>query len=164
MGIALTRDQHFVLVNPRFESMFGWPPGLVVGHHGSVVWASAAEHLAVGRDLGPALARGEQIEVERQMTRRDGSVFMCRILAKALSPTEPGRGGTLWLRARLHVVLTVGQGQWEDTTGAMASTVHMAGLLRDQGVRVDLDMWGHDVAHDWPWWQRQACHHVPRFC
>ena len=97
MGIALTRDQHFVLVNPRFESMFGWPPGLVVGHHGSVVWASAAEHLAVGRDLGPALARGEQIEVERQMTRRDGSVFMCRILAKALSPTEPGRGGTLWL-------------------------------------------------------------------
>ena len=69
-----------------------------------------------------------------------------------------------WLRARLHVVLTVGQGQWEDTTGAMASTVHMAGLLRDQGVRVDLDMWGHDVAHDWPWWQRQACHHVPRFC
>ncbi|MBT9595270.1 MAG: PAS domain S-box protein [Vitreoscilla sp.] len=97
MGIALTRDQHFVLVNPRFESMFGWPPGLMVGQHGSVVWPSVAAHQAVGRDLGPALSRGEQIEVERPMMRRDGSVFMCRILAKALSPTEPGRGGTLWL-------------------------------------------------------------------
>jgi PAS domain S-box-containing protein len=97
MGIALTREQHFILVNPRFEQMFGWPPDLLVGQHGSVVWPTAADHQATGREVGPALGRGEQIEIERPMMRRDGSVFLCRLLAKALSPTEPGRGGTIWL-------------------------------------------------------------------
>ena len=97
MGIALTRDQQFILVNPRFEQMFGWPPGLLVGQHGSVVWPTSSDHQAVGREVGPALGRGEQIEIERPMMRRDGSIFLCRLMAKALSPTEPGRGGTIWL-------------------------------------------------------------------
>ncbi|HJV61995.1 MAG TPA: PAS domain S-box protein [Albitalea sp.] len=97
MGIALTREQQFILVNPRFEQMFGWPPGMLVGQHGSVVWPSPSDHQAVGREVGPALGRGEQIEIERPMMRRDGSIFLCRLLAKALSPTEPGRGGTIWL-------------------------------------------------------------------
>jgi PAS domain S-box-containing protein len=97
MGIALTREQQFILVNPRFEQMFGWPPGLLVGQHGSVVWPTPSDHQAIGREVGPALGRGEQIEIERPMMRRDGSIFLCRLLAKALSPTEPGRGGTIWL-------------------------------------------------------------------
>ncbi len=97
MGIALTREQRFVLVNPRFEQMFGWPLGQIVGEHGSVVWPSPADHQAVGAEVGPALGRGQQIEIERPMMRRDGSIFLCRLMAKALSPTEPGRGGTIWL-------------------------------------------------------------------
>ncbi len=97
MGIALTRDQQFILVNPRFEQMFGWPPGVIVGQHGSVVWPTPGDHQAVGREVGPALGRGEQIEIERPMMRRDGSVFLCRLLAKALAGTGPGRGGTIWL-------------------------------------------------------------------
>ncbi|MFZ5547744.1 MAG: PAS domain S-box protein [Pseudomonadota bacterium] len=97
MGIAHTRDQRFVLVNPRFEQMFGWPPGMLVGQHGSAVWPTPADHQAVGREVGPALARGEQIDIERPMMRRDGSVFYCRLLAKALSADQPGSGGTLWL-------------------------------------------------------------------
>jgi esterase/lipase superfamily enzyme len=24
-------------------------------------------------------------------------------------------------------------------------------------------VWGHDSAHDWPWWHRQLAHHLPRF-
>ena len=69
VGIALTRDELFVLANPRFEQMFGWPSGLMVGQHGSIVWPSAAEHRAIGQELGPALRRGEQIEIERSMMR-----------------------------------------------------------------------------------------------
>jgi esterase/lipase superfamily enzyme len=23
-------------------------------------------------------------------------------------------------------------------------------------------VWGHDVAHDWPWWRRQLAHHLHR--
>lgn len=71
----------------------------------------------------------------------------------------------MWLRHRLHVVLTVGQGAWEvHPTGSLPSTRHMAGLLRDKGIDVELDEWGFDVAHDWPWWAKQIAHHLPRFC
>jgi esterase/lipase superfamily enzyme len=74
-------------------------------------------------------------------------------------------GGHLdWLRERLSVLLVCGQGQWEDTTGALDSTRRMAGILADKGIRCELDLWGHDVPHDWPSWRRQLAHHLPRFC
>jgi len=69
-----------------------------------------------------------------------------------------------WLRGRLSVLLVCGQGQWEDTTGALASTRLMAKLLTDRGIRCELDLWGHDVPHDWPSWRAQFAHHLPRFC
>ncbi|MDQ3715038.1 MAG: alpha/beta hydrolase-fold protein [Actinomycetota bacterium] len=69
-----------------------------------------------------------------------------------------------WLRSRLTVALVAGQGQWEDTTGSLRSTRHMAGLLQSKGIRCELDEWGHDVPHDWPSWRRQFAHHLPRFC
>jgi esterase/lipase superfamily enzyme len=70
-----------------------------------------------------------------------------------------------WLRSRLSIVLVVGQGAWEThPTGALPSTRQFAGLLQDKGIPCELDLWGHDVAHDWPWWQRQLAHHLPRFC
>jgi esterase/lipase superfamily enzyme len=69
-----------------------------------------------------------------------------------------------WLRERLSVLLVCGQGQWEDTTGSLDSTRLMAGLLGDKGIRCELDLWGHDVPHDWPSWRAQLAHHLPRFC
>ena len=68
-----------------------------------------------------------------------------------------------WLRSRVSLVLVCGQGQWEDTTGALESTKGFASLLGSKGIPHELDLWGHDVPHDWPSWQRQIAHHVPRF-
>jgi len=69
-----------------------------------------------------------------------------------------------WLRGRIGLLLVCGQGQWEDTTGALPSTKQFAALLADKGIRHELDLWGHDVAHDWPSWRAQLAHHMPRFC
>jgi esterase/lipase superfamily enzyme len=70
-----------------------------------------------------------------------------------------------WLRSRLYAVLVVGQGAWEThPTGALPSTRHVAHLLAEKGIPHELDVWGHDVSHDWPWWQKQLAHHLPRFC
>jgi esterase/lipase superfamily enzyme len=69
-----------------------------------------------------------------------------------------------WLRGRLSVLLICGQGQWEDTTGALESTKRFAGLLSEKGIPNELDLWGHDVPHDWPSWRAQLAHHLPRFC
>ncbi len=69
-----------------------------------------------------------------------------------------------WLRGRPSGLLVCGQGQWEDTTGALESTRSFAGLLESKGIRCELDLWGHDVPHDWPSWRAQLAHHLPRFC
>jgi esterase/lipase superfamily enzyme len=68
-----------------------------------------------------------------------------------------------WLRANVALLLVCGQGQWEDTTGALDSTRRFAGLLAGKGIRHELDLWGHDVPHDWSSWRRQIAHHLPRF-
>ncbi len=69
-----------------------------------------------------------------------------------------------WLRSRVHLVLVCGQGQWEDTTGALESTKRFGALLGDKGISHELDLWGYDVPHDWPSWRSQIAHHMPRFC
>jgi len=70
-----------------------------------------------------------------------------------------------WLRDRVRIVLTVGEGAWEvHPTGSLPEAHRMAGLLAERGIPYELDVWGHDSAHDWPWWQRQLAHHLPRFC
>lgn len=75
-------------------------------------------------------------------------------------------GGQLdMVRHHAYPVLVVGQGAWEThPTGALPSTRHMSAVLADKGIPHELDLWGTDVAHDWPWWQRQIAHHLPRFC
>ena len=68
-----------------------------------------------------------------------------------------------WLRERVTLLLIAGQGQWEDTTGALESTKRFAGQLAEKEIRCELDLWGHDVAHNWPAWRAQIAHHLPRF-
>jgi esterase/lipase superfamily enzyme len=68
-----------------------------------------------------------------------------------------------WLRRRASLLLVCGQGRWEDTTGALESTRRFGSLLAEKGIRHEVDLWGHDVPHDWPSWRRQIAHHLPRF-
>ncbi|WP_249999379.1 esterase family protein [Actinoplanes sp. M2I2] len=69
-----------------------------------------------------------------------------------------------WLRERLTILLVCGQGQWEDTTGALASTPGMAALLAEKGLRHEYDLWGPDIPHDWPSWRDQVTTYLPRYC
>lgn len=70
-----------------------------------------------------------------------------------------------WLRSRFFGILVAGQGAWEThPTGALPSTRHMGHLLAEKGLNHELQLWGHDVSHDWHWWQRQIAEYLPRFC
>ena len=97
IGIAMTRDRVFQLANPAFEQMFGWPPGELVGQPGEVTSIDRAAYEEMGRLYGAPLARGEAVEFERTMRRRDGSTFLCRTLARPVDPTHPAHGGTIWI-------------------------------------------------------------------
>ena len=69
-----------------------------------------------------------------------------------------------WLRSRARILLTVGEGPWEvHPTESLPQARTMAALLAERGIPHELDLWGHDSAHDWPWWRKQIAHHLPRF-
>jgi esterase/lipase superfamily enzyme len=68
-----------------------------------------------------------------------------------------------WLHSRLSLLLVAGQGMWEDTTGALESTLRFSAECEAKGLRVETDIWGHDVPHDWPSWRAQIAHHLHRF-
>jgi esterase/lipase superfamily enzyme len=69
-----------------------------------------------------------------------------------------------WIRSRVSVLLVVGEGPFEvSPTQSLPATREFAELLARKGIRHELDVWGHDSAHDWPWWQRQLAHHLQRF-
>ena len=67
-----------------------------------------------------------------------------------------------WLRSRVSLLLVVGRGAWEDSTGSLDQTHRFAALLAEKGIRHELDVWGHDSPHDWPSWRAQIAHHLPR--
>ena len=97
IGIAVTREQRFVIANPRFEQMYGWPAGALVGQSGRVVWDSDEDYRRIGELLGPQLARGDAAEIETPARRFDGSSFLARVTGKAIDPSHPARGGTIWI-------------------------------------------------------------------
>ena len=53
-------------------------------------------------------------------------------------------------------VIVVGQGAWEMTD----STFQLRDIFAQKGINVWVDVWGHDVNHDWPWWYKQAAYHI----
>ena len=97
IGIAVTREQRFVMANPGFEQMYRWPAGALLGQPGRVVWPSESTYAEIGTLYGPLLARGESVELDIECMRRDGTRFIGRVIGKAIDPSQPAKGGTLWI-------------------------------------------------------------------
>lgn len=55
--------------------------------------------------------------------------------------------------AQRTIIACAGQGAWDEE--ALADTRHLAAICEDKSIAAWIDIWGHDVNHDWPWWYRQ---------
>ncbi len=58
------------------------------------------------------------------------------------------------------LTLVVGLGPHEGR--CVPETMAMAERLAHKQIPHELDVWGHDSAHEWPWWRRQVVHHFGR--
>jgi len=96
IGIAFTRDRRFFLCNQRFAEMFGWGPDELIGQPGEVVYTSRESYNALGQIAVPILSSGRQLDLEWELRRKDGSTFLCRMIAKALDAQNTQRG-TVWI-------------------------------------------------------------------
>ena len=59
-----------------------------------------------------------------------------------------------------HVTLVCGRGAWEE--GCIEETIALGQILQRKGIPNEVDIWGLDSAHQWPWWLRQAAYHLGR--
>ncbi|MDE2617566.1 MAG: PAS domain S-box protein, partial [Burkholderiales bacterium] len=96
VGILFTRDRKVLHCNPRASEIYGWPQGELVGQPGSVFYPSQEAYETIGRQAGPLLARGELLDVELPMRRKDDSEVYCHMRAKAIDPANTAEG-TIWI-------------------------------------------------------------------
>lgn len=62
------------------------------------------------------------------------------------------------LRTACTIHILTGQGAYE----APDASRRLASILEAKGIPHFLDVWGHDVNHDWPWWRKMLPHAVER--
>ena len=62
------------------------------------------------------------------------------------------------LQHRTTIVIVTGQGAYE----APQESRRLSEILQRKGIPHTLDLWGHDVNHDWPWWREMLPHHADR--
>jgi len=122
IGIAFTRDRKFTLCNPKFAEMLGWKAEDLIGQSGDVIYPSRESYEAMGAIARPALGAGRQLDVEWEVRRRDGSTFLARMIAKALSAADTQKG-TVWIL--------------EDITQRKRHADEAARLLREQEAILD---------------------------
>ncbi len=72
----------------------------------------------------------------------------------------PGLNGQSldFLRNDCRILVMTGQGDWEvpDASRRLSATLH------EKGIPHDLDIWGFDVCHDWPWWRKMLPYAIDR--
>ena len=51
-----------------------------------------------------------------------------------------------------HIIVCAGQGAWEEEM--LADTLALKHILEQKNIPHWIDIWGHDVNHDWPWWHK----------
>ncbi len=62
------------------------------------------------------------------------------------------------LRRADAIFILSGQGAYE----APERSRQLSGILHSKGIPHTLDLWGHDVDHDWPWWRKMLPHYLGR--
>src|SRR5258708_2450941 len=97
--------------------MFGYGKDELIGNPGEILYPSPESYAALGQIAAPLLATGRQLDIEWEMRRKDGSTFLCRLIAKAIDPDNTQQG-TVWIV--------------EDITERRRQADEVARLLREQ--------------------------------
>lgn len=55
-----------------------------------------------------------------------------------------------------RIIIVVGQGAWEDAM--LEDAYKLKSIMEQKNIPYWLDIWGHDVNHDWNWWRLMMPH------
>lgn len=96
VGILFSRNRKLVASNALCAEMFGYAPDEFIGLPGMALYPSAEIYEEIGRAAVPTLNAGSAFHTEAEFRRKDGSLFWCRVSAKAIDPGNP-QDSTIWI-------------------------------------------------------------------
>ena len=100
IGIVLVEKRVIVQCNRRFEQLFGYAEGEMLGRSTEILYMSREGYEGIGERIWAALASGETYVEEIWFKRKDGGRFWGYLHGKALDPANP-HGGTVCICADL---------------------------------------------------------------
>ncbi|MGO4478085.1 EAL domain-containing protein [Massilia sp. 2TAF26] len=97
-GIVQERDLRIVSTNRRFDELFGYEEGELVGESIAVLFEDIEAYERGIAASEAVLAGGKEFSTEHLYRRRDGSLFMCQVSGRAVDPERP-HGDSIWVYA-----------------------------------------------------------------
>ena len=97
VGIVFLRQRSVVRCNQRYAEIFGHSaPQDLVGVSTETFYPSRDAFRELGRMAYPVLAQGQTFRVERQLRRRDGSLFWGSLTGRLINPQDTAEG-SIWI-------------------------------------------------------------------
>jgi diguanylate cyclase (GGDEF)-like protein/PAS domain S-box-containing protein len=97
VGIVFLRQRSVVRCNQRYAEIFGHAsPESLVGLNTETFYPSREAFRDLGRTAYPVLAQGQAFRVERQLRRRDGSLFWGSLTGRLINPHDTAEG-SIWI-------------------------------------------------------------------
>ncbi|MBS4095783.1 MAG: EAL domain-containing protein [Sulfuricella sp.] len=96
MGIALAGDRKFLRCNRQFEKLFGYGRDELKDRLSGVIHPSREAFNEFRKEARAVMGKGTPYRTERLMRRKDGELIWCRIVGKAIDPSDLPNG-TLWM-------------------------------------------------------------------
>lgn len=93
---ALFSQDHFVEVNPAFETLFGYPRGELVGRSIARMMEDPNSKDKFSQMIAESLGDGGVLRLEARFNKADGGKVLCEVFGKSVDPTDP-LAATIWI-------------------------------------------------------------------
>ena len=96
IGIVFIRNRIVVHCNQRYAEIYGYAsPQELLGHSSETLHPNRDAFRALGREAYTTLCEGQTFRCERQMRRRDGTLFWASLTGRLINPQDT-REGSIW--------------------------------------------------------------------
>ena len=98
VGIVFLRQRRIVSCNRRFEEIFQYGPGELIGESSARLYDTNDTYVSIGDRAYPALGEGRSFSEEVLLRHKDGSMFWGALNGRAVDPARPN-DGSIWVYA-----------------------------------------------------------------
>lgn len=136
VGIVYLRNRVIQRCNRRFEELFGYEEGGMLGHTTELVYPTREIFEATGEKAYAALGRNQTYSEELRLRRKDGSLFWGFLTGRAVDPELP-QDGSVWIYldvSERHQAMEALQEE-KDLSDALLAGLPGISALYDQNMR-----------------------------